>query len=123
VLWLWSGQQGYFSHETALALHNLSDALPSGVDMTVPASWSTRRLRIPEGLSLHYADVDVKDTGWLDVVPLTQPTRTIADCIHAHVSPELIEQAIDDARERGVTSRKDARGLVASLRASQEDNS
>ena len=28
-LWLWSEQKGAFSHETALMLHDLSDALPS----------------------------------------------------------------------------------------------
>ena len=28
-LWLWSDQIGVFSHETALALQDLSDALPS----------------------------------------------------------------------------------------------
>lgn len=120
VLWLWSKQQGYLSHETALALHDLSDTLPSGVHMTVPEEWSKRRLRIPDGLSLHYADVDEQDTGWLDVVPLTQPTRTIADCIDAHLSPDLIEQAIDDARSRGLISRKDVSALLSSLRASQE---
>ena len=27
-LWLWSGREGLFSHETALALRNLSDVLP-----------------------------------------------------------------------------------------------
>lgn len=120
VLWLWSKQQGYFSHETALALHNLSDTLPSVLHMTVPASWSKRRLRIPVGLSLHYTDVDAQDTGWHGVVPLTQPARTIADCIQSHLSPEFIEQAIDEASGRGLISRKDASAFLSSLRTSQE---
>src|SRR3954471_18756408 len=64
VLWLWTGQAGVFSHETALALHDLSDVLPSKVHMTVPASWRSRRLRVPPGLVLHHADVgDVGDVG------------------------------------------------------------
>src|SRR6185295_10733006 len=54
-LWLWSEQAGVFSHETALALYDLSDALPSIVHMTIPASWRHRRLRVPQGLVLHYA--------------------------------------------------------------------
>ena len=29
VLWLWSDRTGVFSHETALFLHDLSDALPT----------------------------------------------------------------------------------------------
>ncbi len=57
VLWLWAEQAGVFSHETALALHDLSDALPGKVHLTVPASWRRRRLRVPAGLVLHFADV------------------------------------------------------------------
>lgn len=52
VLWLWSQQQGVFSHETALMLHDLSDALPAKLHMTVPSAWSERRLRLPKGLPL-----------------------------------------------------------------------
>lgn len=37
VLWLWADQTGVFSHATALALHDLSDVLPSRVHMTLPA--------------------------------------------------------------------------------------
>jgi len=29
ALWLWTDRAGVFSHETALALHGLSDTLPS----------------------------------------------------------------------------------------------
>ena len=29
VLWLWSDKYGVFSHQTALALHGLSDVLPA----------------------------------------------------------------------------------------------
>src|SRR5580698_10247278 len=54
VLWLWSGKAGVFSHETALMLHDLSDALPAHRHMTVPLGWAKRRLRLPEGLSLHF---------------------------------------------------------------------
>ena len=43
TLWLWSDQAGVFSHQTALALHDLSDALPSKVHMTIPKSWWRRR--------------------------------------------------------------------------------
>src|SRR5438105_4112053 len=53
VLWLWSEQRGTFSHETALMLHDLSDALPRKRHMTLPISWAKRRLRVPSGLTLH----------------------------------------------------------------------
>src|SRR5215471_6443146 len=41
--WLWSEQKGVFSHETALMLHRLSDALPAKRHMTVPRGWVRRR--------------------------------------------------------------------------------
>src|SRR4051812_35498791 len=54
VLWLWSEQQGVFSHQTALSLYELSDVLPLQVHLTLPASWRKRRLRVPEGLLLYF---------------------------------------------------------------------
>src|SRR4051812_5805292 len=41
-LWLWSGREGVFSHQTALAFYSLSDLSPIHVDLTVPASWRKR---------------------------------------------------------------------------------
>jgi predicted transcriptional regulator of viral defense system len=115
VLWLWSDQAGVFSHETALALHDLSDVLPSKVHMTVPASWRQRRLRVPSGLVLRYADIgDVDRTGF-SAVQITTPGRTLRDCIAANVSPELVRQAWLQARRRGLISEKDGAELKASL--------
>lgn len=47
VAWLWTERAGIFSHQTALALHGLSDALPAKVHLTLPSEWRARRLRIP----------------------------------------------------------------------------
>lgn len=110
VLWLWSDRAGVFSHETALALHELSDVLPAKVYMTLPEAWRRRRLRVPDGLVLHHADVGDRDREWLDTVPLTSPQRTLQDCIDAHLSPELVEQAIRQARERGCYRPRRRRG-------------
>src|SRR5262245_53101573 len=65
VFWLWSERRGIFSHETALALHELSDALPAKTHMTVPGTWRQRRLRVPRGLMLHYADIAKNETTWM----------------------------------------------------------
>ena len=116
TLWLWSGRDGTFSHETSLFLHDLSDALPGKVHMTVPATWRSRRLRVPEGLVLHHDDLDESDRTWVDVVPVTTPLRAIAECIAAHVSPELTEQAIRQAKQRGLISGEDKRSLSTQLR-------
>lgn len=112
VYWLWSGQMGVFSHESALVLHDLWDVLPSRVHMTVPASWQWRRLRIPEGLNLHYADIEDSDRDWMEAVPLTGPFRTLRDCIGADVSPDRIRPSIRRARQRGLISGSQAAALT-----------
>lgn len=121
VLWLWSEHVGVFSHATALALHDLSDVLPAKVHMTLPPAWRRRRLRVPQGLVLHHADIDARDRAWLDALPLTSPQRTLRDCIDAHLSPELVEQAIQQARERGLIPAKQASRFTALLEQSMMD--
>jgi predicted transcriptional regulator of viral defense system len=115
VLWLWAEQAGAFSHETALALHDLSDVLPSKVHMTIPANWRRRRLRVPAGLVLHYADISDSDRAGISAVPITSPRRTLRDCLEANVAPDLVRQAVLQARRRGLISGKDGAELNASL--------
>jgi len=110
--WLWTGQVGVFSHETALSLHDLSDVLPRRVHATVPRSWASRRLRVPTGLVLHYAGVPRTDRAWVGPVPVTTPERTLVDCVRDHVAPDLVEQALAQAEARGLV----ASGKVAELR-------
>ena len=82
VLWLWSTKACVFSHETALLLHDLSDALPSWVHLTLPSSWKRRRLRVPDHTLLAYDDVPTRDRGWMGAVPVTTPARTLFDCLY-----------------------------------------
>src|SRR6185436_17243547 len=112
---LWSDQAGVFSHETALALHDLSDALPAKVHMTLPGSWHKRRLLVPEGLVLHYADLREADRASYSAVPVTGPLRTLEDCIEANVAPGLVRQAVRQARRRGLLGAKDEARLEAEL--------
>ena len=111
VAWLWSRRQGVFSHETALALHQLSDALPAHLHLTLPASWAKRRLVVPDGLRLHFAAVAAGERAWVGAVPVTTPLRTIRDCTAAHVAPDLVAQAVRDGLARGLFSRADLAGL------------
>ena len=87
ALWLWSGQAGVFSHETALALHGLTGAQPAKHHLTLPASWAKRRLVVPEGVVLHFGDVAAHERCWVGPVPVTTPSRTHADCASLRLSP------------------------------------
>jgi predicted transcriptional regulator of viral defense system len=115
MAWLWLEQAGVFSHETALALHDLSDALPAKIHMTIPASWRRRRLRVSAGIVLHYADIGDVDRVRFSAVPITSPRRTLRDCIEANVYPELVRQAVLQARRRGLVSQKEGAELTATL--------
>jgi len=115
ALWLWSDRVGVFSHETALALQDLSDALPSRVHMTVPTAWRQRRLKVPEGLVLHYADLDENELRHAATVPFTAPGRTLGDCIAEDFAPDLVHQAVVQARRRGLISRAEEAEIISSL--------
>ena len=117
TLWLWSEKKGVFSHETALMLHNLSDALPRKVNLTLPTSWAKRRLRVPKGVLVHHEDVPRKDRVEIGAVPVTNVRRTLIDCADAHVSPELIEAALQQGRARGLIDKDDVKAIRARGRA------
>jgi predicted transcriptional regulator of viral defense system len=116
AVWLWSEHVGVFSHQTALALHDLSDSLPSQVHLTLPDAWRTRRLRVPDGVVLHYGDVAEGERYWFGPVPATAPLRTLEDCAAEHLPPELLRGAALDALDRGLV----ARGELASIEAALE---
>lgn len=111
VLWLWSGKEGVFSHTTALFLHNLSDVMPSRIHMTLPSVWARRRVKQPEGIVAHYADVPAGDRGWHDLVPVTTPLRTLRDCAETGLSGELYNQAVFEAVKRGLVTTHQLHGI------------
>ena len=81
--WLWSRDRsdrptGVFSHQTALSLHDLTDANPAKLDLTVPEHFR-RGVPIPEVLRLHYADVAAEEREILHEVPVTNAMRAILD--------------------------------------------
>lgn len=115
VVWLWSEQEGVFSHETALALHDLSDALPAAVHLTLPETWKRRRLRVPDGVVLHYGDVAEDDRRWFGPVPATAPLRTLDDCATEHLPPDLLRAAALDALDRRLVRRDELAVVEAAL--------
>jgi len=105
VIWLWTERQGVFSHETALMLHGLSDALPSRVHVTLPEEWKTRRLRVPEGVILSFAPLPKSDQTWHGAVLVTTAGRTLIDCAQKRVAPDFVRDAYEEAAERGLIGR------------------
>jgi predicted transcriptional regulator of viral defense system len=115
VVWLWFEAAGVFSHQTALAVHGLSDVLPAQMHLMLPADWRHRRFRIPKGVVLHYAVVPRKDRAWFGPVPVTSPSRTLSDCAMEPISPELLRQAAQQAVRRGLVGKGDLREVERAL--------
>jgi len=116
VVWLWSEREGVFSHQTALALHGLSDVLPGQIHLTLPAEWRHRRFRVPEGVVLHHAGIAPEDRVWFGPVPVTSPRRTLRDCATEALSPELLRQAARQAIRRGLVVSRELPEVEKALR-------
>jgi predicted transcriptional regulator of viral defense system len=53
----------------------------------------------------------------LGAIPVTTVPRTLLDCVAAHVSLELTEQAVRQARTRGLIDKDETKLLRARMRA------
>lgn len=108
--------RGVLSHETALALHELSDVAPPKVHITVPAGYRVQR-EVPAYLVVHRADLAPSEVTALEGMPIVTPERAIRDGIAAHLGPALLGQAIDD----GLRSGRLTRGVADRLRAALDE--
>jgi predicted transcriptional regulator of viral defense system len=113
--WLWSELAGVVSHQSALALHGLSDVLPANIHLTLPAAWRRRRFRVPPDIVLHHADVPPEDRSWFGAVPTTNPRRSLIDCAKDGLSPELLRQAARQALRRGLAARNELDDVETAL--------
>ena len=92
------------SHESALALLDLSDNIPDGVHLLVPRR--RRGLRRPAGVALHTRpDGEEVASVWRDGLPLTAPARTLVD-VADRLQPEQLSMAVRQALRRGLLTRK-----------------
>ncbi len=110
VLWPQRGTMGVLSHDSALAFHQLSDVSPSRVHITLPRSYRARRA-VPAYLVLHHADLAPGDTEVIEGVPVTSVARTLRDC--AGLGPQVLRQALSDARATGRISAAEADAIAA----------
>jgi predicted transcriptional regulator of viral defense system len=98
--WIWSNYRGAISHESALALYDLSDVLPSRVQITVPPGFR----RNTAHYEIHRSDLADEDTTLYEGLRVTTPARSIADAAAAGTGPEQIQLAVAQAIARGLAS-------------------
>ncbi len=113
IAWLWSKREGIFSHETALVLHDLSDALPAKQHLTTPKAWRQKRLRVPTALILHFDEVSKTETSWVGAIPVTTPLRTLMDCANNDTPREYLDQAVKQGSKRGLFALAEGKRAIA----------
>ena len=100
VAWLETGPDSVISHDSALALYELSDALPAAIHVTVPPTASRRH----PGLRLHTNQIGAEEITHYDALPVTTVARTIADVTLDGLADELVEQAVQEAVRNGLVT-------------------
>ncbi len=98
-----SQPQAVFSHETALALHDLSDANPARIHLTVPSGF---RRQLPDGVVIHRGVVPPDDWEERDGYRVTTPLRTLTDIAATPESWPALEPAVRDALRTGMVRRR-----------------
>jgi hypothetical protein len=98
--WLHTKDDATVSHGSALALHGLS-AEPAVHQLTTSYTrW--RRRRLPRDVDLHFAPVTWRDLTYVDGLPVTHLLRTLVDCHHSPMDPDLVDAACAQAVELGL---------------------
>jgi predicted transcriptional regulator of viral defense system len=111
--WLALGQDAVVSHESALALFDLSDVIPDAIHITVPRT--RRYLSAPPGARLHTATHPLQrdDIVEREGITVTEPGRTIIDVADSGIGPEQVEMAVRQAIRRGLVLPAQLRALAA----------
>ena len=105
---LWSRNQksvpqAVVSHDTALTVHELSDAMPAQVHLTVPPGF---RKSVPPGCVLHKAVLTPGEIESRTGYRVTTPLRTLLDVADSPLSQEHLNRAVRDALELGLVRRR-----------------
>jgi predicted transcriptional regulator of viral defense system len=103
--WLAVGaEKAVISHQSALALLELSDTITDAIHLLVPRRH--RGLRRPPGVVLHTRpDEEDVPTVWRDGLPLTAPARTLVDVVD-ELQPEQAAMAVRQALRRGLLTER-----------------
>ena len=114
---LWTGcEQACLSHETALAIRDISDVNPQRIHLTVPRK---RRIRRNGGelYVVHKEDLDPRDIVWWEGIPTVSVPTAIRQCIESGVATYLIKQALRQARGTSLLQPKEHAHLTTMVKA------
>jgi predicted transcriptional regulator of viral defense system len=110
--WLWSRRKAVLSHDTAAAIYDLGDLLPSKIHLTVPANFRKKPVK---NVVLHKAKLNDAEIDRRDDLPVTSPLRTILDLARSHLDDERLTAITKDAIQKGLVSRQELLNALAMI--------
>jgi predicted transcriptional regulator of viral defense system len=88
LAWVWTNYRGAISHESAVALYDLADILPTRVHVTVPRPFH----RTSAPFQVHLAPLPEEEVQTYNGVQVTVPARAIVDAAATGTDPTQIPQ-------------------------------
>lgn len=109
LAWVWTNYRGAISHESALALYDLGDVLPTRVHVTVPRPFH----RTSAPFQVHLAPLPEDEVQTYNGVCVTTPARAIVDAAATGTDPTQIHKAVREALGRGLVDPDHLRAAAA----------
>ena len=98
IAWLSAGVNSVISHESALAVYELSDQLPSEIHVILPRNSSRRK----KGFQIHTNALSPEEITWREGLRVTTVERTLVDVYSGGIAHEQVELAVRQALQRGL---------------------
>jgi predicted transcriptional regulator of viral defense system len=98
-----AGPHSVVSHDSALALYELSDVLPAEGHLTVPPTASRRR----PGIRQHTLQIAPDEVSSREGLRITTVPRTLADVARSGTSEDRVQQAAQEAVDRGLVGYRE----------------
>lgn len=109
LAWVWTNYRGAISHESALALYDLSDILPARVHITVPRPFH----RTSAPFQVHLAPLPEEHIRLYHGIRVTIPARAIVDAAATGTDPTQIYKAVREGLDRGLVDPATLRAFAA----------
>ena len=114
ILWtLWSHQLAVVSHQTAMAVHGISDLMPARIYLTVPPHF---RKKPPPGTVLYKHELAPHEIEQREGFRVTTALRTLIDAARVPVDPERLSAGVRDAILKGLTGDRHIEAAITVLR-------
>ncbi|MCA1844666.1 MAG: hypothetical protein LC792_16030, partial [Actinobacteria bacterium] len=105
---LWARGKGVVSHDSALSAHEIGDANPAQVHLTVPPNFRPTAI----GVRLHRGVLRTADVVEHQGFRVTTPLRTLLDAAAGNLDTDQLATAIRDALDAGLVTRRQLLGRV-----------